>query len=260
VPYDALPIGADFIGDWEEDEFSFLFFHRPSDSFIENLLNKLPGIQLMDTYCMPYEDWHGNKITSFHAGRFWITPPWEDNPHEKESPDNLHILLDPGVVFGTGTHPTTNDCLEALVSLCYGETIHTVLDLGTGTGLLAIAAAKLQCRPELAVDFNFLAATTARNNVKLNGLENNILVVQGMAEELLDKPVDLMISNIHYDVMKNLTQLKGFLNSRFFILSGLLRSEAGNVKDQLNRLPITVLNIWERDGIWHTMLGKTNNP
>jgi ribosomal protein L11 methyltransferase len=135
-----------------------------------------------------------------------------------------------------------------------------VLDLGTGTGLLAVAAAKLQCSPVLAVDFNFLAATTARNNVKLNGLENNILVVQGVAEELLDKPVDLMISNIHYDVMKNLTQLKGFLNSRFFILSGLLRSEAGNVKDQLNRLPITILNIWERDGIWHTMLGKTNNP
>ena len=259
LPYNTLPSGIDFIGDWEEDEFSFLFFTRPSDSLVENLLNRLPEIKLIDKYNMTYEDWHGDKITSFQAGRFIITPPWEDNPHEKEPPGNLHILLDPGVVFGTGTHPTTNDCLEALDSLCYGQKINTALDLGTGTGLLAIAAAKLQCEFILAVDFNFLAAKTARNNVKINGLEKNITVVQGRAEELLDKPADLMISNIHFDVMKNLINSKGFLNSRFFILSGLLRSEAGVVTDQLNRLPVTVLNTWERDDIWYTFLGKTNN-
>jgi len=259
LPYNILPSGADFIGNWEEDEFSFLFFTRPSDFIVENLLNKLPGLKLIDKYNMTYEDWHGGKITSFHAGRFFITPPWEDEPHEKESPENLHIRLDPGVVFGTGTHSTTNDCLEALVSLCYGEKINTVLDLGTGTGLLAIAAAKLQCGFTLAVDFNFLAARTAFDNVKRNGLEKNIIVVQGRAEELLDKPADLMISNIHFDVMKNLIHTNGFLNNRFFILSGLLRSEASNVADQLSRLPVKILNTWERDGIWHTFLGKTNN-
>ena len=259
LPYNTLPSGADFIGNWEEDEFSFLFFAGPSDLIVENLLNKLPGLKLIDKYNMTYEDWHGGKITSFHAGRFLITPPWEDEPQGKESPENLHIRLDPGVVFGTGTHPTTNDCLEALVFLCYDEKINTVLDLGTGTGLLAIAAAKLQCGFTLAVDFNFLAARTALNNVKRNGLEKNIIVVHGRTEELLDKPADLMISNIHYDVMKNLINAKGFLNSRFFILSGLLRSEADNVTNQLNRLPVKILNTWERDGIWHTFLGKTNN-
>lgn len=257
LPYNILPSGTDFIGNWEEDEFSFLFFTRPSDFVIEDLLNKHPGLKLIDTYNMTYEEWHGGKVTSFYAGRFLITPPWENEPREKEFSENLHIRLDPGVVFGTGTHPTTNDCLEALVSLCYGEKINTVLDLGTGTGLLAIAAAKLQCDFTLAVDFNFLAARTARDNVKRNGLEKKIIVVHGRAEELLDKPIDLMISNIHYDVMKNLINTKGFLGSRFFILSGLLRSEAREVMNQLDRLPVKILNTWERDGIWHTFLGKT---
>ena len=169
------------------------------------------------------------------------------------------MIVDPGVVFGTGTHPTTHDCLEAIASLCYEEKIESVLDLGTGTGILAIAAVLLGGKSAVAVDLNFLAAKTALKNVSFNQLDSKILVVQGRAEDLVERAADLMISNIHYDVMIHLIRAAAFLDHRWFILSGLLRSEAREVACYLERLPATILNTWERDGIWHTFLGKINS-
>ncbi len=252
--------GADhFLGNWEEDGYSFLFFSESADHFIDHQIVILPDIEFLDKYTMTYEEWHGDKITAFRVNRFVIIPPWEKKNQDRTSSDDLEIILDPGLVFGTGNHPTTNDCLEALITLWYGAEIESILDLGTGTGLLAIAAARLGCKRALAVDFNYLAAKTAYNNVCLNQLEEKIIVVRGRAEELMDKPVDLMISNIHYDVMKNLIKTEPFLTFRYFILSGLLRSEARIIADQLKRLPVKIMKTWDRDGVWHTFLGTTIN-
>ena len=76
------------------------------------------------------------------------------------------------------------------------------------------------------------------------------------AEEFIDRPADLMISNIHYAVVKKLVQSEAFLSHRWFILSGLLRSQAKDVVDRLERLPVKIVNRWDRNGIWHTFLGK----
>ncbi len=252
--------GADhFLGNWEEDGYSFLFFSESADHFIDHQIVILSDIEFLDKYTMTYEEWHGDKITAFRVNRFVIIPPWEKKNQDRTSSDDLEIILDPGLVFGTGNHPTTNDCLEALITLWYGSEIESILDLGTGTGLLAIAAARLGCKRALAVDFNYLAAKTAYNNVCLNQLEEKIIVVRGRAEELMDKPVDLMISNIHYDVMKNLIKTEPFLTFRYFILSGLLRSEARIIADQLKRLSVKIMKTWDRDGVWHTFLGTTIN-
>ncbi|RJP76197.1 MAG: hypothetical protein C4522_18985 [Desulfobacteraceae bacterium] len=259
LPSGATDSADHFLGNWEEDDYSFLFFSRPSDQFVDEKISTLPNIQLLDKYEMTYEEWHGDKITTLRVNQFIIIPPWERKNQNMQSQDEFEIILDPGLVFGTGTHPTTNDCLEALLTLWYGAEIESILDLGTGTGLLAIAAVKLGCKRALAVDFNLLAAKTAYKNVCLNGLEGKILVVHGRAEELMDKPSDLMISNIHYDVMKNLINTEAFLNFRYFILSGLLRSEAKSVADQLKRLPVKILKTWDQDGVWHTFLGTTIN-
>jgi ribosomal protein L11 methyltransferase len=259
LPSEATDSADHFMGNWEEDGFSFLFFSKPADHFIEKQIAILPDIQFLDKYTMTYEEWHGNKITTFRVNRFIIIPPWEKKKQSMVSTHDLEIILDPGLVFGTGNHPTTNDCLEALITLWYDEKIESILDLGTGTGLLAIAAAKLGCKKALAVDFNYLAAKTAFNNVCLNRLKEKIIVVHGRAEELMDKPLDLMISNIHYDVMKNLIKTETFLTFRYFILSGLLRSEARIVADQLKRLPVKMIKTWDRDGVWHTFLGTTIN-
>ena len=105
------------------------------------------------------------------------TENFESYPRGKASHDRnntngekLSILLDPGLVFGTGTHPTTRDCLDALELAAGSKKFNTVLDLGTGTGLLALAAAKLGSKGVVAADLNLLAAKTAERNVKLNHL------------------------------------------------------------------------------------------
>jgi ribosomal protein L11 methyltransferase len=202
---------------------------------------------------MSYDEWHGGKVVPFRFGRFFISPPWIKSDSREQ---DLHIILDPGVVFGTGTHATTRDCLEALELACSSHSIESVLDLGTGTGLLALAAARLGCKYILAVDINLLAAKTAQRNIRLNQLDDKILTVQGRAEDFVDCHSDLVIANIHYDVMKNLLNSEGFLSKKWFVLSGLFRSQARDVAHKLSQYPAKIIKKWERDGIWHTFFCK----
>ena len=244
-----------FLGNWVEDGFSFLFFSNPADREVALALRDQPDLVLLDQFRMSYEQWQGGRVQAFRAGCFHIIPPWE-NPGQDDT-DTVRIILDPGVVFGTGTHPTTHDCLELLEHVCStASPVNTVLDMGTGTGLLAIAAAKLGCARVLAPDFNFLAAKTAAGNIVRNRLENRVLAFQGRAEDFVHLPCDLLIANIHYDVMKVLIRSKGFLRKKWFILSGLLRSEAAEVAAVLSQCPVRMLEKRERDGVWHTFCGE----
>jgi ribosomal protein L11 methyltransferase len=246
-----------FIGNWEEDHFSFLFFSEPADEEINDLLRLQPQLTFIDSYRMSYEQWQGTKLSAYSQGCFQIIPPWENisNSHS----DKIPIILDPGIVFGTGTHPTSRDCLDAVELACHESAPERVLDLGTGTGLLALATARLGCRLNLAVDLNLLAAKTAEKNVCLNHLEKQIAVVQGDAEAFIDCPADLLIANIHYAVMQKLVRTKGFAVAKRFILSGLLRSEAKQVRIELERLPAKIIKSWTHKGIWHTFYGEIKN-
>lgn len=241
-----------YIGTWEEGDFSFLFFTRPNQTLVENAVAELPGLSLIDHYHMTYDQWQGGEIVPCEIGPFTIAPPWHAPPDGYPA---ATILLDPGVVFGTGTHPTTRDCLEALQMAFDDGRVQTALDLGTGTGLLALAAARLGCSKILATDLTLLASQTAQRNVRLNGLTDRILVAQGDAEKFIDFTSDLVISNIHYDVMKNLVRSAGFLNKKRFILSGLMRSEAARIESILADLPVEIFCRWDQNGIWHTLYG-----
>ena len=243
-----------YIGSWEEGEFSFLFFTRPNMALVEATVNRLAGLDLLDHYHMTYEQWQGGDIVPRRIGRFVISPPWFEVG--KKNADTT-IVLDPGVVFGTGTHPTTLDCLEALQLVFEDTTIQSALDLGTGTGLLALAAARMGCSKVLAVDLTLLAARTAQKNVRLNGLSKRILVAQGDAEKFMDFTSDLVVTNIHYDVMKNLIGTSGFLKKKRFILSGLMRSEAACIESTMANLPVEIIRRWNQDGIWHTFYGAS---
>jgi ribosomal protein L11 methyltransferase len=134
-----------------------------------------------------------------------------------------------------------------------------MLDLGTGTGVLALAAIKLGCRQAVAVDVNFLAARTTLENVRRNDMDRQILAINGQAEDFTGCRADLLVANIHYDVMHRLVRTAGFLEKKWFILSGLMRSEAKRVSDYLANRPVSIVQRWNRDGIWHTFLGKTGN-
>ena len=223
-------------------------------ALVEATVNRLAGLELLDHYHMTYEQWQGGDIVPRRIGRFVISPPWFEVG--KKNADTT-IVLDPGVVFGTGTHPTTLDCLEALQLVFEDTPIRSALDLGTGTGLLALAAARMGCSKVLAVDLTLLAARTAQKNVRLNGLSTRILVAQGDAEKFMDFTSDLVVTNVHYDVMKNLIGTSGFLKKKRFILSGLMRSEAARIESTMADLPVEIIRRWNQDGIWHTFYGAS---
>ena len=254
---DGTLLPDDCIGNWEEEEDSFLFFSRPAFEQVKSILSRQPQLSYIDSYHMPYEQWLGEIFTTFEHGKFRVIPPWESSPDIKNtSGAKLSILLDPGLVFGTGTHPTTRDCLEALEIAAGPNPFNTVLDLGTGTGLLALAAAKLGSSAVIAADLNLLAARTAHRNVHLNHMQNRIITVQGRAEDMISFPADLLIANIHYDVMRQLVNDSGFFTKKNFILSGLLRSEAKGIVDVLARHQTKIIKQWTHEGIWHTIYGK----
>ncbi len=257
VNLDEKTFGSDYLGNWEEDGFSFLFFAGKASDVINNIQTLQPDLVLIDEYTMTYDEWLGEKLTTQNIGNFIVSPPW-DMPDKMFLPNfgALHIILDPGVVFGTGTHPTTHDCLDLIETAFKTNSVESVLDLGTGTGLLALAAAKYKSRRILAVDFNYLAVKTTLKNIRLNDYSESILAVQGLAQDFVDTPFDLLIANIHYDVMKDVIALPGFLKKKLFILSGLLSSQAVIVEDFLKTLPVEVIEKRSRNGVWFTFYGK----
>jgi ribosomal protein L11 methyltransferase len=249
-----LPKATGYIGNWQEDGFSFLFFSEPAESTIELLLKSRPELFLVDHYRMSYEEWQGQQLTAMRIGSLLIVPPWEKNIDSTEPQKT--IFLDPGVVFGNGAHVTTRGCLQALEFVLRRDPLESAVDLGTGTGILAMAAVRLGCRRCLAVDFNYLAAKTALENVGLNRMDSQILVVNARAEYFLTVEAELIIANMHYDVMKRMVESKDFYSKKWYILSGLLRSEAKDIEDRIRRSGIELIKTWDHDGIWHTFLGK----
>jgi ribosomal protein L11 methyltransferase len=245
-----------FIGNWEEEGFSFLFFSKPADGAVSAFVESRKDLRLLDRYRMTYDEWQGGRVSSMEIGGFLIVPPWEDIREERSAKESKEIVLDPGVVFGNGLHATTRDCIEALETIYECAKCDTALDLGCGTGILALAAAALGCRACIAVDFNLLAVRTTRGNIGLNAMEDKILAVQGDAVDFVDAPSELIIANIHYDIMKRLLDADGFYRKRWFVLSGLLRSQANDAASQLERRGVKISKRWERDGVWHTFMGE----
>jgi ribosomal protein L11 methyltransferase len=246
-------LGPDFLGNWIEQDSSFLFFSRPSKELVQRIVDKTSELSLIDEFHFTYEEWHGGKIRPFKVSSFFIVPPWE---HAQEGDGEMKIVLDPGVVFGTSLHPTTRQCLEALVKTYESYRFHRVLDLGTGTGVLAISAALLGAERVLAVDNNPLAVRIASQNIRLNALEERVEVKEGLAEGFVDYNADLLVANIHYDVIRKLIEGEGFLKKKCFILSGLMRSQARDIRFQLSQYPIEIVHEWNHDMIWHTILGR----
>jgi len=106
---------SDFIGNWQEEGFSFLFFSAPADDIVDAVLAADSTCMFIDQYEMTSEQWHGEEIRSYTTSCFSVSPPWKIA--FVNQPGIKHLLLDPGVVFGTGRHQTTSDCL-AILNTC----------------------------------------------------------------------------------------------------------------------------------------------
>ena len=243
-----------FLGIWEDEAVSFLFFSSFCDDIVKEILKKNKGIILVEKYEMTGEQWHGDKIEPYYVNNLCICPPWkipvENNKTIKK------IVLDPGVVFGTGRHQTTEDCLYLIHRLCTKNKIESVLDIGTGTGLLSLGAAALDCKQVMACDFNLLAVKTTLNNIRLNKFEDRIMAFQARGEQIMGIGCDLLVANIHYDVMQHMIESPFLLEKKYFILSGLLNSEAKKVLASLSQKNVHIIERRCPDGIWNTILGK----
>ncbi len=149
------------------------------------------------------DDWANAWKKHYHVlrigKRIVIKPPWQE--HERR-PDEVVIELDPGMAFGTGLHPTTRMCLQALEE--HLEPGAKVLDLGTGSGILAIAAAKLGAGSVLALDNDPLAVKAARANVRANGVQNLVAVEHGSLDQTTEE-FELVLVNILARVIIELT-------------------------------------------------------
>lgn len=245
-----------FLAHWREGDSTFLFFSKPREEALREFLKNQPHLTWVRTHSMSYEDWQGKDfLDSLSVGKFIFTPPWASPPEDREA---ITIRIDPGVVFGSGHHPTTRDSLSALLWIYNQEIPETILDLGTGTGILSLAAVSLGAKKVLAIDWNPACVQTANKNAILNNRQAAIEVIEGRAEDYIRQPADLLLANLHFTVIQDLIKNKAFFEKKWVVLSGLLRSEFLEVKHQLHDPGFEILKEWDSEFTWFTLVGRNN--
>lgn len=183
------------------------------------------------------DNWKKYVFTTKISERFVVKPTWRD--YEKNS-DELVIELDPGRAFGTGTHPTTYLCIRLMEK--YIENSHTVIDVGTGSGILMVAANKLGAKEIWGVDIDPDACEVAKENLILNGItdENTKVLVGNLLNVVENKTFDVVVANILADVILMLLKdiSKVIKKDGILILSGI-------IEDKKN----LVINACEKEGL-----------
>ena len=195
------------------------------------------------------KDWEREWMENFHPMKFgerlWICPSWRDIP----DPDAVNVMLDPGLAFGTGTHPTTALCLEWLESMDLSG--KTVIDFGCGSGILAIAAIKLGAEKVIGIDIDPQALLASKDNAERNGVADKLEVYlpQNQPEGLV---ADVVVANILAGPLRELAPIiKGLVQPNGDLaMSGVLDTQAEDVanyyRDELHIDPIVEQSEWCR--------------
>ena len=186
---------------------------------------------------------------------FVIKPTWESYT---PSPGDTIIEIDPGMAFGTGQHATTRMCLKAIEEILTKEKSSNtakVLDIGTGTGILGIACAKLGAAKVVAVDIDPLATEISRQNVSINGVEDRMEIIDGdivRSAEMMGK-FDLIVANITaeplIEMRPHLISLlrsapKSYMKTdSFLIVSGIIEQRIGQIEGAFFRDPLAVFRV-----------------
>ncbi len=168
-----------------------------------------------DASVSPVEDGWEDAWRAFHhpvvVGGVWIGPPWESPPV-----DGPAVVIDPGRAFGTGAHPSTRLCVE-LLARCEGGSL---LDVGCGSGVLAIVAARLGFGPIVAVDVDPVAVTTTDENARINGVDLTAYVADAETEPLPE--ADVAVANV---LLRPVETILSRLDTAFAVTSGYLAGE-----------------------------------
>lgn len=185
------------------------------------------------------EDWANAWKKHYHPFRIgkkiWIQPSWLDQQTGSEDndfsqPGDVVLVLDPGMAFGTGLHPTTQMCLQALEEIV--KPGDSMLDVGTGSGILAIAAEKLGAMKLLAFDTDHIAVKTTIANAEQNAVKH-IQARQAALDEIMEKPWDVVVVNILAQIIVQLLDNDALMSyvaeDGVLILSGIIEEQAQDV-------------------------------
>lgn len=211
---------------WGETEVMGLFDAEtdpaPTIAFFQKIFGEEVGYKVEQ---LEDKDWVREWMDHFHPMQFgerlWICPSWRDVPN----PDAVNVMLDPGLAFGTGTHPTTALCLQWLDGL--DLTGKTVVDFGCGSGILGIAALKLGAARVIGIDIDPQAIQASRDNAERNGVAGQIELYLP-ADQPQDVEADVVVANILAGPLRELAPLiagHGKAGS-LMALSGVLESQA----------------------------------
>ncbi|HDX8428043.1 MULTISPECIES: 50S ribosomal protein L11 methyltransferase [Aeromonas] len=211
---------------WGETEVMGLFDAEtdpaPTIAFFQQIFGENVGYKVEQ---LEDKDWVREWMDHFHPMQFgerlWICPSWRDVPN----PDAVNVMLDPGLAFGTGTHPTTALCLQWLDGLDLSG--KTVVDFGCGSGILGIAALKLGAARVIGIDIDPQAIQASRDNAARNGVADQIELYLP-ADQPQDVEADVVVANILAGPLRELAPLiagHGKAGS-LMALSGVLESQA----------------------------------
>ena len=212
----------------------------------------------MNTLNVHDEDWSEvwkKFYKPFRAGkRLVVKPTWELYDAQE---NDLVMEIDPGMAFGSGTHETTGMCLELLEDVMLKQPVNTVIDVGTGSGILAIGAAMLGAKDVLAIDIDPTAVKVAKENVEHNNLQNVIRAVEGNLLESTDGVCEVCVANIIADVICMFAGplIPHIVEGGLFICSGIIKEREQDVVNALTEANYTILEI-RRKGEWVAMLSR----
>lgn len=232
---------------WTATRIVALFDAETNPDDVDNMLSTLitdpPSYRVE---AVEDKDWEREWMDNFHpiqfGERLWICPSW----HTPPAPDAVNIMLDPGLAFGTGTHPTTALCLNWLDQADLKGKY--VIDYGCGSGILAIAAALLGAERVIGVDTDPQALEATRANAARNGVE----IEAYLPGDCPDEPCDLLLANILAGPLQTLAPLFANLAkpNAEIVLSGILQVQAEEVSESyqawFDMQPAVVKEDWIR--------------
>lgn len=202
------------------------------------------------------EDW-ANEWKKYYkptkiGEKLVVKPTWED--YEVQDGD-LVIELDPGMAFGTGTHETTTMCMRELEK--YVTEDSKVFDIGCGSGILAIAAAKLGAKDVIAVDLDEVAVKVAAENVAHNHVQDSVQVLHGNLIDVVSDKADVVVANIIADIIKILAKdvHSCMKEDAVFISSGIIHAKVDEVKESLIENGFEIIEV-KTLGEWNAIVAK----
>ncbi len=202
------------------------------------------------------EDW-ANEWKKYYkptkiGEKLVVKPTWED--YEVQDGD-LVIELDPGMAFGTGTHETTTMCMRELEK--YVTEDSKVFDIGCGSGILAIAAAKLGAKDVIAVDLDEVAVKVAAENVAHNHVQDSVQVLHGNLIDVVSDKADIVVANIIADIIKILARdvHSCMKEDAVFISSGIIHAKVNEVKESLIENGFEIIEV-KTLGEWNAIVAK----